>query len=376
MAKKAQPNTSDTNTKIKKAPGIGAAFGSVILFIITFLTAALFLTSAAAHATLKQNAPVKAMIGMQFCKARVPGSGYRSFSYWLHHCYMWNSENLTPEYSEAVVETPEFRNFLCYYLEDLEAYLLKESDDAPMFDVNAFCDVFQYDIAADLQQETGILFAEADRAAILYNAEDDVAQWNEIVSRDSFGKSAVRFLCTLPGVITTGALTGLFFLLWLILAVCGGWRKGRMLTACGTAIALPSLIALLGSGILLLLVYAFDCIPFLSFASVGMLDLLLPLLWSSAAITLCGMIIASIGICINSIVKTKKKKARLAEMYAQEQPAAPAVSATPEQPEFTYAQIQEEQAASPDKPSSVFCPHCGAENEADSKFCGSCGGAI
>lgn len=377
MAKK---NNPDNHTR--KKPGAGAAFGSVLLFLLTFLSAILLLVSASVHTALTNGALAAAVEKTDFTKASVTDDGKtQSFGSWLHECYMWNSENLTPAYGEAVSAQPEFSAFFSGYLNDLGAYLLKDSDEMPQLDAAALCDVLQYEIADDMQKETGILFAEADRTAVLYNAEDDFSDWNEAVydlSGHGFGKFMTRFFCTLPGVITAAVMTGVFFLLWLILAIHGGWRKGRMLTASGTAIAVPSLLVLLGSGILLLLVNVFDCIPDLSFTANGLPTLLQPFLWVSAVIALCGMLIASVGICTNSVVKSKARRARLAEAAEAAQPAAPETPVVPTQPEFTYSQIQDTPAAAAPVPekSSAFCPHCGAENEPGSKFCGSCGGTL
>ena len=387
MAKKNHSHAPET----KKKPGAGAVFGSVILFIVTLLLSVLLMLSTSLHLMLKNHAPSHALSEIALSQIQIDG---QSFGSWFYTCYLWNAEGLNPAYGESVVAHPEFRAFFQNHLSDIEHYYLKETDDIPELSADALFDLMQNGngIANDLKQQTGITLNDTHREAFLYNAEEDVADWNAAIAGNSFTRGMLRFLCSLPGVITVGVLTGVIFLLWLFLAIAGGWRKGRMLTGSGCAIAIPNLLVLLGCGVMLLLVSALDCIPRLSFAKTALPVLTQPFLWGSGIVALCGMILASIGICANSIVKSKRHSPIPAQPTDPAQPvfsefpaepvvpAAPAVPETPIEPSISAApeSLAEPMATPTAAPvqTAVFCPHCGAKLNADDKFCGSCGGTL
>lgn len=374
-AKKEQPQTEPSSTISRKKPGGGAVIGSVLLFILTCILGILFLCSMTMHMALTQGSPSAALSKVDLSQAEITDDGKtQKLGIWIYDWYLWDAPNLSQEYAETVTAQPEVNEFFCDYLDELGDYLTKESDTLPELDVNDIADLMQVDLATRMQKETGVTFAEADRQSIQWSMGDDIADWNETLREtvgSGFGKFFVRFSCTMPGVITFGILTAASFILWLFLAIRGHWRKGRFLTGYGCAVAIPSLLVLAASGILLLLVHVFDVIPALSFAADGLSTLLLPAVWSSLTVALCGMIVASIGICTNAVVKAKRKKAEIAEM----QPAAPVAAAEPAPaPEFVYTAAPETKAeASAAEPTAQFCPHCGAQNEPGSKFCGSCG---
>lgn len=372
-AKKEKLQSEPGTTRSGKKPGGGAVIGSVLLFILTCILGILFLCSMTMRTALIQGSPSAALSKVDLSQAEITENGKtQKLGIWMYDWYLWDAPNLSQEYAEIVTAQPEVNEFFRDYLDEFGAYLTKESDTLPELDVNDIADLMQVDLAARMQKETGVTFAEADRQSIQWSMGDDIADWNETLQAtvgSGFGKFFVRFSCTMPGVITFGILTIISFILWLCLAIKGHWRKGRFLTGYGCAVAIPSLLVLAASGALLLLVHVFDVIPALSFAAEGLPTLLLPVVWSSLTVALCGMIVASIGICTNAVVKAKRKKAETAAM----QPAAPA--AEPESaPEFVYAATPETKAeASAAEPTAQFCPHCGAQNELGSKFCGSCG---
>lgn len=404
MAKKQTAEAVAENVgKAKKKSGAGAVFGSILFFLLTFLTAVLFLCSAVAYTTLQQGSLSKAVSKMDLSQAELTEDGKtQKLGNWVYEWYMLDAPNLSPEYAEAALARPEMNELICHKIDDYADYLTKKTETLPELDANEVADLLQDDVSAALLKQTGVKFAEKDRSAMLWSAEDDIAGFNadmqESVGR-GFGKFAIRYLCTLPGVVTCGILTGVFFILWLIFAIKGHWRKGRMLTGFGCAVAIPNLLVLAGSGVMLLLTCAMNVLPSLAFTADGLPTLLLPVVWSSLALALCGMIFASIGICTNAVVKAKRKKAVAAatatvptvEMGADSVPSeapipapepvtvpeTPTVSAESTEPQFTYKEMQEPQTDTPvaEIPAGI-CPHCGAQNEPDSKFCGSCGGSI
>lgn len=374
-AKKEKISSEPGGTRSGKKPGGGAVIGSVLLFILTCILGIFFLCSMTMHTALTQGSLSKALSKVDLSQVEITENGKtQKLGTWIYDWYLWDAPNLSQEYAETVMAQPEINEFFCDYLHELSAYLNKKTDTLPELDVNDIADLMQVDLATRMQKETGVTFAEADRQSIQWSMGDDIAYWNENLQEkigSGFGKFFVRFSCTMSGVITFGVYPVVCFILWLFLAIKGHWRKGRFLTGYGCAVAIPSLLVLAVSGILLLLVNVFDVIPALSFAADGLPTLLLPAVWSSLTVALCGMIVASIGICTNAVVKAKRKKAEIAEM----QPAAPAAAAEPEPtPEFVYTEAPETKAeTSASEPTVQLCPHCGAQNEPGSKFCGSCG---
>ena len=214
MAKKNHSHAPET----KKKPGAGAVFGSVILFIVTLLLSVLLMLSTSLHLMLKNHAPSHALSEIALSQIQIDG---QSFGSWFYTCYLWNAEGLNPAYGESVVAHPEFRAFFQNHLSDIEHYYLKETDDIPELSADALFDLMQNGngIADDLKQQTGITLNDTHREAFLYNAEEDVADWNAAIAGNSFTRGMLRFLCSLPGVITVGVLTGVIFLLWLFLAI-------------------------------------------------------------------------------------------------------------------------------------------------------------
>lgn len=387
MAKKQNQaeGTQENTVKQTKKPGVGAAIGSVILFVLTMFMAILLLCSSTLYLSLQYNSVEKAVERTDLSQIEWTDDGItQSLGNWIYTWYMEGAPNLTPEYAQAALTHLEIKNVLCDYLGDLRTYLLRETNDLPQLDAAAFADVLQYDLASALKQETGVTFTEEDRAYFLWATGEDFPDWNASVWETvgtGAGKTCIRFFCTMPGVITAGVLTVVLFVLWLIFAMKGHWRKGRMLTGFGVAVAVPNLLVLLISGILLLLVNVLDAISVLSFTADGLPTVLMPLIWPCLAYTLCGAVIAAIGICINAVGKAKREKkeqetfdSALAQAESPVQPAAEPQES--EASSFVYSAIQPESMPEPKPETEIFCPNCGAKNDAGSKFCGSCGGAL
>lgn len=383
MAKK-QNKSEETLEKTVKKPGVGAAFGSVILFIFTMIMAALLLCSSTLYLSLQQNSAEKAVSRIDLSQIELTDDGRtQNLGDWVYTWYMEGAPNLTPEYAQAALTRPEIKNVLCDYLENLRTYLLRETNDLPQLDAAAFADVLQNDLAADLEQETGVRFTNEDRAYFLWATDEDFPDWNEEMHEIigfGAGKTIIRLFCSLAGVITAGVLTIVLFVLWLIFAIKGHWRKGRMLIGYGVAVAVPSLLLLLSSGILLLLVNVIDVISALSFAADGLPTVLMPAIWPSLAYVLCGVVITLIGIFANAVGKSKRAKKEQAaaeaapvELEAPSQPAS--VPQEPETSPFVYSEMHPE-TISESKTDPGICPHCGAKNDSGSKFCGSCGGTL
>lgn len=385
-AKEKKSNDTKTERAVKKS-GAGAVIGSILFFLLTFLLAILLLCSTVAYETLSADGVSKAISQMDLSQAQWKENGKKqNMGQWVYEWYMQDAPNLTPEYAEAALANEEINGVICDYITDLSAYLTKKSDEMPEVQAETFADLMQDELAGTLEKETGVRFAETDRVAFLYATEDDVPAWNQAVDRiagHGFGKFAVRFFCTLPGVVTAAVLTGVSFVLWLAFAIRKHWRKGRMLTASGVAVAVPGLLVLIADGLVFLLAGAMNVLDDLSFARDGLSDLLLPSLWSALIVALCGIIPASIGICINAVCRVKAKKQGQAAPFvpeaAEPQPEKVPVlaGATPENPapagEFVYSPVSEVESPEPNVPDSGVCPHCGAQNEPGSKFCGSCG---
>lgn len=384
MAKKEKTKTTEhTEKKEMKKPGGGAVVGSIFLFLLTCIFGILFLCSTILYTALPQKSLSAAVSKMDLSQMELTDDGKtQKLGQWLYDWYLWDAPNLSKEYAEVFIAQPEVNEMVCDYLDDLSNYLTKETDTLPELDVNNIADLMQDDLATRMQKKTGITFAEADRQSILWTMGDDVSDWNDDLYEtvgSGFGKFAVRFLCTIPGMITFGGLTVGFFVLWLCLAIKGHWRKSRMLIGYGCATAIPSLLVLAGSGILLLLVNVFHAIHGLAFMADGLPTLLIPIILPSLSIALCGMIITSIGIFTNAIAKARSRKQApsAAEPNDSLESAKPAAEDTPKTPEFVFTEapkISVEPSAS--EPTATFCPHCGAQNDLGSKFCGSCGQAM
>ena len=109
-------------------------------------------------------------------------------------------------------------------------------------------------------------------------------------------------------MIVFGVLTVACFVLWLVLAVKKHWHKGRMFTAYGLAVAIPSLLVLAASGVTLLLVEAFHVPDALIFSKAGLPTLLKPVVLATLIPAAYGVLFTVIGICTNAAVKSKKKK--------------------------------------------------------------------
>ena len=373
-----QPSAANKKAKAKKS-GAGAVFGSIVLFLVTCLCGILTLCSLILYTALPQKSLSAAVAEMDLSQMKLTDEGQsKLLGQCLYDWYLWDAPNLSAEYADAFAAQPEVNEFVCAYLDDLSAYLTAESDTLPELDANDIADLMQTELSASLHEKTGVTFAEADRQSVLWSMGDDFNSWNESLNHaigSGFGRFSARFLCSLPGVITFGALTVGFFVLWLVFAIKGHWRKGRMLTAYGCAVAIPSLLVLIGSGVLLLLAsVVFNAIPALSFTEKGLSTLLMPVILPALAVALCGMIVASIGICTNAVVKANHRK-KAAEPPISETEAAPAEKTA--QPDFVYATVpaaNSSETAAENAP--AFCPHCGAPVEGDSAFCGSCGQAI
>lgn len=324
MAKKhveSKTAVHDAGNKTPKKSGTGAVIGSIVLFILTLLMAVLLLCSSTLALSLQQHSVEKAVQQTNFSQLEWTDDGItQNFGQWIYTWYMDGAPNLTPEYAQAALSHTETKAVLCDYLAQLRTYLLGESDDLPQLDAAAFVDVLQYDIAAKLEQETGVTFTDADRSYVLWATDEDFPEWNDTVSDlvgGGIGKTVIRFFCTLPGVITAGALTVVMLILWLIFAIKGHWRKGRMLTGIGVSVAVPSLLVLLSSGILLLLVDVLDVIAALSFLSNGLSLILVPAILPSLGYLLCGVVIAAIGICTNTAGKARCAKKQQSETNAE-----------------------------------------------------------
>lgn len=379
MAKKKSKTTADaaaenTAKPAKKPSRAGAVFGSILLFLLTLIFGICLLLSITLHSIVPQNTLSKAVSQMDLSQVQLRDNGEtQSLGKCMYDWYLWNAPNLSEEYADVLVQQPEFNALLCDYLDDLSGYLSGDIAELPEASVTDIADLMQNDLDSTMQKETGVIFAEADRQALDWTMGDDVNDWNNTLKNtigSGFGKFLARLLCSTTGLITFSALTAACFVLWLILAVKGHWRKGKMLTAYGCAVAIPSLLVLAGCGVTLLLVEAFHVPDALLFSKAGLPTLLIPVVLSSLTVALGGMIVASIGICTNAVVKAKAKK-KAAASAVPEETSAPLSS----EPEFRYTEIDGENHTkkTDDTPTVKFCPHCGAENPLDSMFCGSCG---
>lgn len=391
MAKK-QSRTSEQKAEASKKPGAGAAIGSIVFFILTFLMASVLLCSSTLYLTFSQNSLTKTIDRTDLSAVQLTDDGVRQdLGSWVYRWYMEGAPNLTPEFAQAALRNDAVKGVFTAYCTDLGQYLMRETNDLPMLDAEKLADAMQQN---SLSQETGVTFLKEDRSYFLWATGEDIPEWNNEMHQivgTGIGKVMIRFFCTLPGVITAGTLTLLLFVLWIIFAVKGHWRKGKMLTGYGVAVALPNALALLSCGILLLLVTVLDAIPTLSFAIDSLPVLLVPMIWPSLAYTLGGALIASIGICANGVAKSKRVVSD-SSVQASE-PASTATSAepaeTPQEPDtepttaFTYQPFEPQKetvqahAEVDNAPSAgTTCPHCGAPVTEGSKFCGSCGGVL
>lgn len=377
MAKKKSKTTADTAAEstakpVKKPSRAGAVFGSILLFLLTLIFGICLLLSITLHTIVPQNALSKAVSQMDLSQAQLcDDDKMQPLGKCMYDWYFWNAPNLSEEYANVLVQQPEFNTLLCDYLDDLSGYLSGDIAELPEASVTDIADLMQNDLGSTMQEETGVIFAEADRQALEWTMGDDVNDWNHTLKHtigSGFGKFLARMLCSISGIIVFGIMTAACFVLWLILAVRGHWRKGRMLTAYGCAVAIPSLLVLAESGITALLVEAFHVPDALLFTRNGLSVLLIPVVLSSLTVALSGMIVASVGICTNAVVKAKAKKKAAA---VPEKTSAP----LPSEPEFRYTEAdgQDHTKKTDDTPTVKFCPHCGAENPLDSMFCGSCG---
>lgn len=371
MAKKQKPTES---TEVKQKKSTGAVIGTIGFSILTFLLALLFFISISMRYFWKENLISTALekaasSNVTISQMEITEDGQtQNLGQWVYTWYMWNSKNLTPEYAEAAMAHPAVQEKISTYFDELGAYFLRQQKDLPVLDAGEFCDMLQYDMASDLEKQTGIVFAEKDRWAIMYNAEDDVEEWNESLQESigsGAGKVAVRFFFTLPGVIMIGTLLGICILLWLILAFRGHWKKGKMLTVCGIMAAAPGLLAVLFCGVLLFLVVILDCISALSFVSDTFVlpTLLKPFAMYGGEMALAGAIVTVIGILIQC---AGKKKARRV-----------AAATAPETEAFVYMP-ESAAAAAPQTTESTeaVCPSCGAPIAEGEKFCGHCGSML
>ncbi|MCD7959031.1 MAG: zinc ribbon domain-containing protein [Ruminococcus sp.] len=399
--KQEQTSNADTQEKTKKQSSICAVFGSIALCIITFLVTIMLIFSASLHLMLKQDGIPKAIERLDLASATLSYEGEnRSIGSLIYEWYMQGAPNLTESYAESAVATDEFKNVLCQYFYDLGDYLLKENNVLPTLNAEDFADVLQNDLAGTLEQETGVIFTEEDRTYFLWATDEDFPEWNadmESLVGSGFGRFCIRFFISVPGLITLVALLVVLFILWLIFAVKGHWRKGRMLTGYGAAIAIPGLLLLCGGGIFLLLVTGMDVIDTLSFLKQSLPLLVLPVIWPSLALALYGLIFGSIGICWNKIAKAKREKAEAKEVdeilpsentnTQNLESTAPPTPVPTEEP-FQYTHIPAEASATEESPitettqpeqpelTTCTCPHCGKENEPGSVFCGGCGKKI
>ncbi len=402
MAKK-QSNSESPTAQEKKKPGAGAVFGSIVFFILTFLSACLLIFSTTLHLTLQDQRISHAISRTDFSEISLTQDGKtQSLSAWIYEWYFSGAPNVNETYIDALISQDEYKIIFTDYFDALGSYLLQETDTLPTLSAESLADVMQYDLANTLAQETGITFTDEDRDYFLWATDEDIPEWNHTIQDvvgQGFGKAMIRLFATLPGIILAAGITLVFFILWLIFSIKGHWRKGRMLTGYGVAIAIPSLLILLSGGILLLLVNALHLIDSLSFAKHALPLLLLPAIWSSLGTALIGIIFTSIGIFTNSLAKAHSAKNQnqetTLEMSAVHE-SIPTVQPEPAPEPTTKPVLETEpkskaesatvlespeseaktEAKTEPKTASGVCPHCGTQNSPDSKFCGACGGVL
>lgn len=360
---KMQSSEKPIQTK-KKPSRAGAVFGSILFFILTVLLTLLLLGSAIGHHMLSKGQLSQAVSKVQLSEITVEENGTsQPLGQWVYEKYLYNSVNLTPEYAGLAVAQPEMNDLLAQYATEYSDYLTRKTETMPKVEADDFADLMQEKMASYMEHETGIIFSEADRIALVKNMQSDLSAWNgtmEQIMGHGFNKVMLRFFMTKAGVVTACVLLHVEFVVWLIFAIGKKWRKGKMFKGYGFAVAIPSLLLLLGCGVFLLLTTAMDAISPLSFAQKSMPVLLLSAVWAGLAGTLYGAIFASIGIATNAVVRAKGEKTR-----KKAQPSEPA-----EKPEFHYTELPED---SNQKPTPTHCPKCGAEIVPGGKFCGGCG---
>ncbi len=365
---KTQSSGKPIQTK-KKPSRAGAVFGSILFFILTVLLTLLLLGSAIGHHMLSKGQLSEAVSKVQLSEITVEENGpSQPLGQWVYEKYLYNSVNLTPEYAGLAVAQPEMNDLLAQYATEYSDYLTRKTETMPKVEADDFADLMQEKMASYMEHETGIIFSEADRIALVKNMQSDLSAWNgtmEQIMGHGFNKVMLRFFMTRAGMITACVLLNAEFVVWLIFAIGKKWRKGKMFKGFGFAVAIPSLLLLLGCGVFLLLTTAMDAISPLSFAQKSMPVLLLSAVWAGLAGTLYGAIFASIGIATNAVVRAKGEKTR-----KKAQPSEPAEKPAAEKPEFHYTELPED---SNQKPTPTHCPKCGAEIVPGGKFCGGCG---
>ncbi len=316
---------TDKSQKTTKKPSrAGKIIGSILLCLFTFIFSLLALISGFLNLSTHNNNFSRAVSYLDIAQEEVTQNGEsKTLDSWIYTWYMEGAPNLTEEYAKVALNRPEVRSFLTDYCDELCLYLSRKSDEMPLLNIEAFCDILQNDLGDTLANETGVRFENGDRDYLIWSTDEDIPAWNDTLyslAGHGFGKVVTRFFCTTAGLITAAILLVACFILWLILALCKHWHTGHVLVAYAVGEGAIPLIATVGGGFMLLLVDAMKVISSLQFARESLPILLLPLIWSALVLAVYGIIIFIIGISVNAarkknsspeeapIVKEKKPK--------------------------------------------------------------------
>ncbi len=383
---KKSKNEAQPETEKKKQPSkAGAVIGSILLFLLTFVMALLFLFSVLIHSSLTQRSFSTAFSETELSEADVTQQGTtQSLGKWIYDWYLWDAPNLTEEYAETALEQPEVSAYFYDYLSQMEKYLLWKTDKMPTMDVDEIADILQVDITKTMKRETGVTFSEADRSSLHWTMDDDVNALNdgmETVVGHGVGKFVFRAYCGIAGEIVFGVLTLGAVIWWIVLAIRKKWHKGRMLTGMGCAVGIPAFVLLLGSSVMLLLVSVLDVISGFSFAKSGLLTLSIPVLESTGCFAGVGILLFVIGLLVCKSGKKKSAKKNLSDSKENSKSESSLISATaPSVPteQETLPPVENTPVESDKKDSEgeKYCAHCGEKIDAGSKFCGKCGNPL
>ena len=190
------------------------------VFYLTVLLTLLLLGSAIGHHMLSKGQLSQAVSKVQLSEITVEENGTsQPLGQWVYEKYLYNSVNLTPEYAGLAVAQPEMNDLLAQYATEYSDYLTRKTETMPKVEADDFADLMQEKMASYMEHETGIIFSEADRIALVKNMQSDLSAWNgtmEQIMGHGFNKVMLRFFMTRAGMITACVLLNAEFVVWLI----------------------------------------------------------------------------------------------------------------------------------------------------------------